>query len=282
MAGERDVRLEVLLNSTQEREYPSDRNIQNLPESTVSQRQRASEVILYLADAYSTEEGTLVHSFVLLDRFIFACIRLNSSDSVNFIHAAVACFTISLKLRDVNHPSFRDLKDLTSFDQMEITRSEELVLSTLNWNVLSTTGDRFFLWLMSIDILTDPLLTGLDIAEHLLEKLKGRGSFKKYVSFLVQLAHFDRDMFSKSTYQEMAVAAILVACELFQDTSLSSIIPEFMLTERSEQAAAMLGQVAARKGIKRPQPAAGGGKQAGEAATNSPSNVTEAAIPVPA
>ena len=142
MAGGRDYRLEALLRCTQEYDIPGEQDMQKLPDTIKSQRQTAAEVLLYLADAYNTEAGTLLHAFVLLDRFIAAHSRQTLSDKVDFIQASVACFLISIKLHDVHHLAIRDLRELTSFPQEQIIESEITVLSSLDWNIISTTGNK--------------------------------------------------------------------------------------------------------------------------------------------
>jgi hypothetical protein len=89
----------------------------------------------------------------------------------------------------------------------------------------------------------------MDIVEVVLEKYEGRRSFKKYSSFLVQISHFDTDMVSRFSYAEIATAAILLTCAHFGDFSAEDLIPAFLLTDRASQAAIVLRQVAARRGL---------------------------------
>ncbi len=68
-------------------------------------RNSAAEMLLELADEYGTDVGTVIHGLVLWDRFV------NSSNHAagfqNALLASVACFIISAKLREVQHPQFR-------------------------------------------------------------------------------------------------------------------------------------------------------------------------------
>ncbi len=107
-----------------------------------SHRKHAAEMVLYLADAYSTSEGTVVHSLVLLDRFLasFTPSTASGSGSSQYIHGSIASFLISVKLREVAHPSLHDLEHLTSCTCEELIASEETVLTCLDWDVLSVSG----------------------------------------------------------------------------------------------------------------------------------------------
>jgi hypothetical protein len=105
-----------------------------------SHRQNAAEMLLYLADAYSTSEGTVVHSLVLLDRFLVSFMPNTASVPLNFIHGAIASFMISVKLREVAHPLLSDLEHLTSCSCEQLMASEEMFLTCLDWDVHSVTG----------------------------------------------------------------------------------------------------------------------------------------------
>jgi hypothetical protein len=113
---------------------------------------------------------------------------------------------------------------------------------------------------------------GLDIIEMLLENYEGRRSFKKYASFLVQISHFDTDMVSRFSYAEIAIAAILVTSAHVGDFSAENLIPAFLRSDRAEQAAIMLRQVAARRGLTLASVAKP------VAASPSPANVDSAAV----
>ena len=71
----------------------------------------------------------------------------------------------------------------------------------------------------------------------------------------------------------MAVAAILVACELFQVAPASNVIPESILTCQATKGAEVLGSIADRKGLKRPQTTTA--EKPASDSTASPTNVTE-------
>ena len=103
-------------------------------------RQHAAEMVIYLADAYSPSEGTVVHSLVLLDRFLVSFTPNTASGPSQFIHGAIASFLISVKLREVAHPLLRDLERLTSCSCEELIAAEEMVLTCLDWDVNSVTG----------------------------------------------------------------------------------------------------------------------------------------------
>ena len=76
-------------------------------------------------------------------------------------------------------------------------------------------------------------------------RLDGNKVFKRYVTFLVQLAHFDNDFSSAHSHSEIAVAAVLVACDLFESSPLD-LIPTAWLSERAARSAEMLQIIAAR------------------------------------
>ena len=78
---------------------------------------------------------------------------------------------------------------------------------------------------------------------------EGRRDFRRYVCFLVQLAHYDSAMVSRFTYPEIAVAAILVTCNLLQDASAAEMVPVSMLSAQSKAAAKLLTQLASNKGL---------------------------------
>jgi hypothetical protein len=92
------------------------------------------------------------------------------------------------------------------------------------------------------------LRTGIDFAECILKNFNGRQGIRRYVVFLVQIAHFETKMVSTFSYSEIAVSAILLT---FGD---SSIIPHSMLSKRTTEAAIMLQRLAERKGIVLPLP----------------------------
>jgi hypothetical protein len=80
-------------------------------------------------------------------------------------------------------------------------------------------------------------------------------------------------MVSTFSYSEIAISAILLTFDLFGDSSSKSIIPHFMLSERTTEAAIMLQRLAVRKGIALPLP----GLESDVAPLHaSPTNVTDA------
>jgi hypothetical protein len=136
--------MQNLLDASQEYgSIPSDEHRLKLLR-VESYRQLAAEMLLFLADAYSTSEGTVVHSLVLLDRFLATCTpdTASGSGSSQLIHGAIASFLISVKLREVSHPLLRDLERLTSCSCEQIIASEEMVLKSLDWDVHSVSGKK--------------------------------------------------------------------------------------------------------------------------------------------
>jgi hypothetical protein len=101
-------------------------------------RNSAAEMLLELAEVYGTNVGTVVHGLVLWDRFMSSRCTI---DIYNVLRASVACFMISVKLRDTQHPAILDLANLTSFQFDDLVRSEKLVLSSIDWNIHSITGE---------------------------------------------------------------------------------------------------------------------------------------------
>jgi hypothetical protein len=94
-----------LVQSTTERREPKTVCDGHGAESDGFLRNSAAEMLLELADEYGTDVGTVIHGLVLWDRFV------NSSNHAagfqNALLASVACFIISAKLREVQHPQFR-------------------------------------------------------------------------------------------------------------------------------------------------------------------------------
>jgi hypothetical protein len=78
-----------------------------------------------------------------------------------------------------------------------------------------------------------------------LARLNGNKVFKRYVTLLVQLAHFDNEFSSAHSHSEIAVAAVLGACDFFESSPLD-LIPAAWLTERSARSTEMLQIIAAR------------------------------------
>jgi hypothetical protein len=105
-------------------------------------RNNAVEILLELAEVYGTDVGTVIHGLVLWDRLVYS--SKDKSGFQNMLRASVACFMISAKLREVQHPAIQDLANFTSFQSEDLLRSEESVLLSLDWNINSLTGGRFF------------------------------------------------------------------------------------------------------------------------------------------
>jgi hypothetical protein len=147
MALKRGNRLEELLATIQKHAQHSDHMLQNISASAASHRQSAAECILYLADQYRVAEETLVHALVLLDRYISAAILTNENSNIeSIISAAAACFMMTMKLREVSHPSLEDLSRITSCTCTDLEHSEEAVLRFLDWDICSVSGSsQFFL-----------------------------------------------------------------------------------------------------------------------------------------
>ena len=93
-------------------------------------------------------------------------------------------------------------------------------------------------------------------------RLEGNELFKRYVTFLAQVAHFDNAFSSAHSHAEIAVAAVLVACDVFESSPLD-LVPSDWLTVRAAQSAEMLLSIAARHQL----------MGAGQSAPSSPTNV---------
>ena len=136
-----DRRLQILLNEAEGKE--SCPVFQDITESIGYWRQNAIEYLLFLSDSFCVEEGSVVHAFILLDRFMSS----SASKSLLFsnsklIPAAVACFMISVKLRETHHPTLSDLQKVTSLSCKALSESEENVMTCLEWNVLLVSGSK--------------------------------------------------------------------------------------------------------------------------------------------
>jgi hypothetical protein len=93
----------------------------------------------------------------------------------------------------------------------------------------------------------------LDILSTILENYEGQPSFEQHASFLATISHFDTDMVSRFSYAEIAAASVLVAAGHLADPAAAArLLPASLLTDRTEQAAATLRQVAARQGLQLP------------------------------
>jgi hypothetical protein len=105
-------------------------------------RETAVNVVIRLVDAYESKAETLAHAIVLLDRLIAAEFHNipDSSTADSMIKAAIGCFMIAVKFREVMHPCLRDLASLSSCSCDEIRSAEETVVVALNWNISVTTG----------------------------------------------------------------------------------------------------------------------------------------------
>ncbi len=104
-------------------------------------RRSAASMLIFLADECETGCGTLVHGLLLWDRFRSSEATNRPHDMLNSELASVACFIISVKFRDVYHPTLQQLARMTSFSCEDIARAEETVLSSLNWDIWIRTGD---------------------------------------------------------------------------------------------------------------------------------------------
>ena len=105
-------------------------------------RDSAVNVVVRLVEAYDSKAETLAHAIVLLDRLIAAEYHRipDSSTSDEMVKAAIGCFMIAVKFREVMHPCLRDLANLSSCTCDEIRAAEEAVVVALNWNISVTTG----------------------------------------------------------------------------------------------------------------------------------------------
>jgi hypothetical protein len=141
MAMTRGTRLEELLHTAQRHSMNPGDGLQNISASVASHRQSAAECLVYLADQYRVAEDTLVHTLVLLDRYISATIlQTENSNQQSMMSASAACFMLSMKLREVSHPSLEDLSRITSCACTDLLHSEEAVLQSLDWDIFSVTG----------------------------------------------------------------------------------------------------------------------------------------------
>jgi hypothetical protein len=254
MAFQRENRLDAFLTSVDRYMAHSGNGLQKFPAEVASHRQSAAEFLVYLTDEYKVAEETLVHALVLLDRYISSALISTGPPSLeSMIRTSVACFMISTKLKEVCHPTLRDLQEITSCDCEDLLHSEEDVLQSLDWDIYSVSGEfDIFLQTSTARWFCVIPASGLDIIEAILEKYEGRRSFKKYSSFLVQISHFETELVSRFSYSEMAVASILVTADLFADPAARNLVPAFLISDRIAQAVVMLSRVAAQRGLKPP------------------------------
>jgi hypothetical protein len=239
-------RVETFLEAAEQYVARPVHGLQNMDVDVASHRQRAASVLVYLTNAYQAADETFVHALVLLDRYISSAI-LSASDtnSESTLHMAVACFMISMKLREVDHPLIQDLKEITSIDSQSLIHSEEILLQSLSWDIRCYSGNLNQLD-FNINGCFSQRSTGLDIVEVILENYDGMPSLKRYSSFLVQISHFDTDMATRFSYAEIAAAAILLASNLLPDRAAAQLLPSSLRTNRTTLATAVLQQVASR------------------------------------
>jgi hypothetical protein len=83
----------------------------------------------------------------------------------------------------------------------------------------------------------------LDIVEHVLESRDDVQHFKMYATFIAHRAHFDNEIASRFSCEEIAAAAILVTCDLLGDVTVLENVPSSLLTERAADGAAAVRQV---------------------------------------
>jgi hypothetical protein len=105
-------------------------------------RDSAVNVVVRLVEAYESKAETLAHAIVLLDRLIATEFHRIPDSTTNdqMIKAAIGCFMIAVKFREVMHPCLRDLALLSACSSEEIRSAEEAVVVALNWNIGATTG----------------------------------------------------------------------------------------------------------------------------------------------
>jgi hypothetical protein len=84
---------------------------------------------------------TLVHTLVLLDRYISSEILSASLHTIESTGAAAACFLISVKLREIYQPSVQDLSQIIGIEHESVLHSEAVVLQSLDWDICSVSGD---------------------------------------------------------------------------------------------------------------------------------------------
>ncbi len=110
-------------------------------------RLTGSSKIIELVSVYGMEDETAVHAMTFLDRFIEA--KLSESGCPNLTDAlhrseciAIACFLLATKMKEISSPCVRTLLDEigSSCTAEEILLSEQAVLTTLDWDLHSTTG----------------------------------------------------------------------------------------------------------------------------------------------
>jgi hypothetical protein len=104
-------------------------------------RQSAAEMLLHLAHIYGTVDTTLAHALVLWDRFIGSTQPNDVLNETMSRQYAIACFMISTKLRDTSHPIIGDLKEITSLCCSDLVESEQMVLSSLGWDICHDSGE---------------------------------------------------------------------------------------------------------------------------------------------
>ncbi len=104
-------------------------------------RQSAAELLVYLAYSYGTLDTTVAHALVLWDRFIGCTLLTDMPNEMMSRQYAIACFMISVKLRDMSHPLLTDLREITSICCEDLAESERIVLSSLEWDVCYVSGE---------------------------------------------------------------------------------------------------------------------------------------------
>ena len=140
MAGK--SRVAIFLDAAGTYEARPVYGLQNMDIDVIAHRQSAANVLVYLANEYRAGAESLVHALVLLDRYISSAVLPASlSNVMSSTRAAVACFMISVKIREVEHPILHDLMEITSIGCQHLLHSEQIVLESLEWDIYPVSGD---------------------------------------------------------------------------------------------------------------------------------------------
>ncbi len=108
-------------------------------------------------------------------------------------------------------------------------------------------------------VLISPRNAGLDVVEQVLESRDEFQNFKSYATLIAHRAHFDHEIASRFSCNEIAAASILVTCDLLDDFTVLENVPSSLLTERAAEGAAALRQrVGSRESLNFPVQLGGG------------------------
>ena len=110
-------------------------------------RDEAVNEVIRLVEAYQSTGETLVHSIILLNRLIAKLFNKvpEPGTRLTLCQAAVGCFLVAIKFREVLHPCLHDMSEITEHSCEAIRAAEEFVVISLDWDISCETGEEILL-----------------------------------------------------------------------------------------------------------------------------------------